>query len=144
MGDDDLQLDSKDLLDIFGADDPAAASEDLGKSIEDLFFSDDEEGAGSFSLEGVAEAPALPVEAPAPPAAPEPELAEPDRKGMTEEEWRTSSEYADFKKQVIERHLKKKADEELAKKAAAEQAIQDEIRLKEEDAAKAAEKTAEK
>jgi hypothetical protein len=87
----------------------------------------------------VAEAQALPEEKAAPPRAPEPELAEPDRKGMTEEEWRNSTEYADFKKQVIERHLRKKADEEAAKKAAAEEAEREEQRHKDEEAAKAAE-----
>ena len=129
MGDDDLLLDSKDLLDIFGSDD-SGGGEDLSKSIEDLFLSDDEdEKGGAFSLEGIAEAPPLPVEAP---PAPEPELSEPDRKGMTEEEWRNSAEYADFKKQVIARHLKKKADEEASKVAAVEHARQEEIRQKEE------------
>lgn len=139
MGDDDLLLDSKDLLDIFGSDD-GGGGEDLSKSIEDLFLSDDEEGkGGAFSLEGIAEAPPLPEEAAPAPPAPEPELSEPDRKGMTEEEWRNSAEYADFKKQVIARHLKKKADEEAAKAAAAEQARAEEERAREEVASKAAE-----
>jgi hypothetical protein len=140
MADDDLLLDSKDLLDIFGSDDDKGG-EDLSKSIEDLFFSDDDEGGTSLSMEGVAEAPALPEEAVAAPkhAAPEPELAEPDRKGMTEEEWRQSSEYADFKRQVIERHLKKKADEIAAQKAAEEEAVLQAQRQKEAESAKAAE-----
>ncbi len=120
MADDEIQLDAKDLLDIFGADDDKPG-EDLTKSIEDLFFSGDgEEGEGEkLSLEGVAEAPELP------PPAEEPPLVEPDRKGMTEEQWRTSQEYADFKQQVIARHLKKKADEEAAKKAAEERAAEE-------------------
>jgi hypothetical protein len=142
MADDDLLLDSKDLLDIFGSDDEKGG-EDLSKSIEDLFFSDDDEGGTSLSMDGVAEAPALPDE-PRPraalaPAAPEPELAEPDRKGMTEEEWRQSAEYADFKRQVIERHLKKKADEVAAQKAAEEEAVREAERRKEAESAKAAE-----
>jgi hypothetical protein len=138
MADDDLLLDSKDLLDIFGADDGKDGGE-LGKSIEDLFFSDDEGGGGALSLDGVAEAPALPEEPPAAPKAPEPELVEPDRKGMTEEEWRNSAEYADFKRQVIERHLKKKAEEEEARKAAESQAAEAAQRQQEEAAAQAAE-----
>jgi len=138
MADDDLQLDSKDLLDIFGAGDGKDDSEDLSKTIGDL-FSDDEGDGGSLSLEGIAEAPDLPEEAPAPPAAPEPELAEPDRKGMTEEEWRASPDYADFKRQVIERHLRKKAEDEAAKQAAEAKALEDAAREKEEEASKASE-----
>jgi hypothetical protein len=140
MADDDLLLDSKDLLDIFGADDGAGGADDLSKSIEDLFFSDDE-GGGALSLEGVAEAPALPQEvvtAPAP-LVHEPELAEPDRKGMTEEEWRSSAEYSDFKRQVIERHLRKKAEDEAAQREAQARAAEDEKRRQEQESQHASE-----
>ena len=80
MADDDFGLDAKDLMDIFGGEDEKP-SEDLSKSIEDLFFSGDgeEKGGEKLSLEGIAEAPELP------PAAEEAPLVEPDRKGMTEE-----------------------------------------------------------
>ena len=101
MADDDLLLDSKDLLDIFGAEEDKDSGADLTKSLEDLFFSDEEEKGGTtLALEGIAEAPELPSAAPAPaitesPAsaiAEEDPLVE-DRKGMTEEEWRASPEY---------------------------------------------------
>jgi hypothetical protein len=138
MPDDDLLLDAKDLLDIFGTDDGGESGGDLSKSINDLFFSDDEGEGGSLSLAGVAEAPALPQEVPVPAPLPEPELVEPDRKGMTEEAWRASTEYSDFKRQVIERHLKKKADEELAQKELAQKALEEEQRKKDEEAQLAA------
>jgi hypothetical protein len=131
MADDDLLLDSKDLLDIFGAEDGKDSSADLTKSLEDLFFSDDD-GGGTLTLDGVAEAPELPAVAAPAPVEEEP-LVE-DRKGMTEEEWRASPEYEEFKKQVIARHLRKKAEEDAAKQAAtlaAQQKLEEEAREKE-------------
>jgi hypothetical protein len=140
MSDDDLLLDAADLADIFGADD-AKTGEDFAKGIEDLFLSDDEDGGAGSGLGAALEAreaalaAAPPPPAPAPPAPPapsvpaaveeEPEPAEPDRGGMTEEEWRSSPQYADFKKQVIARHLRKKAAEEAARQAAELKAAQD-------------------
>jgi hypothetical protein len=142
VADDDLLLDASDLADIFGVDD-AKAGDDLAKSIEDLFLSDDgddDEAAESAAVATAVAAPPRPPVAPPPPpaAAPrspepvhsspldegeeEPELVEPDRGGMTEEEWRGSSEYTEFKKQVIARHLRKKAAEDLARRAAEERA----------------------
>lgn len=118
MAEDDLLLDASDLADIFG-DDDAKVGQDLARSIEDLFLSDDEEG------ERPAAAPApVTVAAPPPPVVEpdEPEPEEPDRQGMTEEEWRASPDYAEFKKQVIARHLRKKAAADLARRAAEEQA----------------------
>lgn len=129
MADDDLLLDASDLADIFGVDD-AKGGDDLAKSIEDLFLTDDDEASSpGFAV------PEEPAAAPAAPAAPaaravapepepeeEPEPQEPDRGGMTEEEWRSSSQYAEFKKQVIARHLRKKAAEDVARRAAEERA----------------------
>jgi hypothetical protein len=143
VAEDDLLLDASDLADIFGADD-AKAGDDLAKSIEDLFLSDDpddEEAAEGAPVATAVAAPPRPPVVP-PPAAPraaprspepvhsspidlgeeEPELVEPDRGGMTEEEWRGSAEYTEFKKQVIARHLRKKATEDLARRAAEERA----------------------
>jgi len=128
MADDDLLLDASDLMDIFGAED-AKAGEDFAKSIEDLFLSDDDDEAEAAPEAAPEPEPVTPAPvavraapAPAPPPAPvieeEPEPAEPDRGGMTEEEWRSSPQYADFKKQVIARHLRKKAAEEAARAAA--------------------------
>ncbi len=124
MADDDLTLDAKDLLDIFGAEDAPDSGKDLSKAIEDLFSDDDGGGKGeTLSLEGLAEAPELPEAPPAPAPVEEAPLVE-DRKGMTEEEWRASPEYEEFKKQVIARHLRKKAEEESARRAAEEQAAE--------------------
>ncbi len=119
MADDDLLLDAGDLADIFGADESAEdSSADLAKSIEDLFFSDDDDAAEpAESMTAVLE-----KEVPVPTATvveEEPELVEPDQGARSEEEWRGSSEYQEFKKQVIGRHLKKKALEELKRKAEA-------------------------
>ena len=120
MAEDDLLLDASDLADIFG-DDDAKAGQDLARSIEDLFLSDDEDGERPAAAPG----PVMVVAPPPPPpvAEPdEPEPEEPDRQGMTEEEWRASPDYAEFKKQVIARHLRKKAAADLARRAAEEQA----------------------
>lgn len=150
MADDDLLLDASDLADIFGVDD-AKSGEDFAKSIEDLFLSDDDDSSsgsiGAALQAQEAAAKAAPPAPAAPPVAPEaddePEPAEPDRGGMTEEEWRTSPQYADFKKQVIARHLRKKASEEAARQAAELKARQDaaeqESRAKTEAEAKAKE-----
>ena len=124
MADDDLLLDSKDLLDMFGAEDSKDSGADLTKSLEDLFFSDEEEGGVPLVLEGVSEAPELPQAQPAPKAVEDEPLVE-DRKGMTEQEWRASPEYEEFKKQVIARHLRKKAEEDAAKRQAEEKAKED-------------------
>ena len=139
MADDDLLLDASDLADIFGSEDDGKAGEDFAKSIEDLFLSDDPDEAeaeaeppsfeavfGAIPPKAAAAAPSAPpapkyVE-PEPEPEPEPELVE-DRKGMSEEEWRASTEYAEFKKQVIARHLRQKALEETRKQAAAAAAI---------------------
>jgi hypothetical protein len=123
MADDDLLLDASDLADIFGVDD-AKSGEDFARSIEDLFLSDEDESTGSLGAALAAHEAAVqaaPAAAPAPAPAEaeeEPEPAEPDRGGMTEEEWRNSPQYADFKKQVIARHLRKKAAEEAGRQAA--------------------------
>jgi hypothetical protein len=123
MADDDLLLDSKDLLDMFGADDSKDSGADFTKSLEDLFFSDDEEKEGAtLALEGVSEAPELPT---AKSVAPEEEPLVEDRKGMTEQEWRASPEYEEFKKQVIARHLRKKAEEDAQKRRLEEKAKED-------------------
>jgi hypothetical protein len=143
MADDDLLLDASDLADIFGdADD--GGGEDLAKSIEDLFLSDpsdedaDAPSSGAALPSGEADpsddtlaafarqmAAEEPKAAPAPVEAfDEPELAEPDRGGMTEEEWRASAQYSEFKKQVIARHLRKKAAEEAARQRAEAEAAQ--------------------
>lgn len=145
MADDDLLLDASDLADIFADD--SAGGEDLAKSIEDLFLSDDDDDGDGPALGGVAtleaepsddtlaafarqqaleEAKTKPAPAPAPPAPvfDEPELAEPDRGGLTEEEWRASPAYADFKKQVIARHLRKKAAEDVARQRAEHEAAE--------------------
>ncbi len=130
MADDDLALDTKDLLDIFGGDD-AGANDDLSKSLEDLFFSDDDgdgTATSTLALDGLVEAPELPPmpatpsfeEAAGGPLDLEPDPVEPDRKGMTEEEWRASPDYQDFKKKVLERYLQKKQAEERAKADAEE------------------------
>jgi len=136
MADDDLLLDASDLADIFGTEDETKSGEDFAKSIEDLFLSDEPDepeaeaeppsfesvfgappAAAAIAAVPVVRAPApLPVE-PEPEPEPEPELVE-DRKGMSEEEWRASSEYAEFKKQVIARHLRQKALDETRKQAA--------------------------
>jgi hypothetical protein len=144
MGDDDLLLDASDLADIFGADD-AKAGDDLAKSIEDLFLSDEDEDEAPAAA-STAHAPAPVQEPPAPPARPapppplptpepepvdEPEPEEPDRQGMTEEEWRASPEYSEFKKQVIARHLRKKAAADLARRAAEEKARLDALEAQE-------------
>lgn len=122
MADDDLLLDSKDLLDIFGAEDSKDSGADLTKSLEDLFFSDEEEGGATLSLEGLSEAPELP-QLGAPKVIEEAPLVE-DRKGMAEEEWRASPEYAEFKKQVIARHLRKKAGEDAARRKREEEVLE--------------------
>jgi len=64
------------------------------------------------------------VPAPEPIVEEEPEPQEPDRGGLTEEEWRSSPAYSEFKKQVIARHLRKKAAVEAAKVAAEARAQQ--------------------
>ena len=53
-----------------------------------------------------------------------------DRKGMTEEEWRSSPEYDEFKKQVIARHLRKKAEADASRRMA-EEKVAEEARQKE-------------
>lgn len=147
MGDDDLLLDASDLADIFADD--GAAGEDFAKSIEDLFLSDEPDEAPALGGVSVAEAepsddtlaafarqmaaeeaerkPALSAAASAAAvegAFDEPELAEPDRGGLTEEEWRASPAYSEFKKQVIARHLRKKAAEDAARMRAEQEAAQ--------------------
>jgi hypothetical protein len=136
MADDDLLLDASDLADIFGVEDEPKAGEDFAKSIEDLFLSDEPdepEAEGeppSFESvfggppSGAPPAAYVAPPTPAPEPEPEPELVE-DRKGMSEEEWRASSEYAEFKKQVIARHLRQKALEVARKQAAEVQALKD-------------------
>jgi hypothetical protein len=133
MSDDDLLLDASDLADIFGVEDEAKSGEDLAKSIEDLFFSDEPDEPEAevsdadfekvFAAAAAPSAPAAPRPAPAPAPAPvhvedEPEVAEPDRGGLTEEEWRASPAYSEFKKQVIARHLRQKALNEAKAQAA--------------------------
>ena len=129
MADDDLLLDAADLADIFG-DSEAKAGDDFAKTIEDLFLSDDDADASAglgAALQAREAAQAAPAAAPAaPPAEEEPEPSEPDRGGMTEEEWRASPQYADFKKQVIARHLRRKAAEEAARQAAELKALREE------------------
>lgn len=127
MADDDLLLDASDLADIFGG--AADEGQDLAKSIEDLFLSDDEDGADAEPSEDTLAAFARQQAAEAPPAPKaeafdEPEPAEPDRQGMSEEEWRASPQYAEFKKQVIARHLRKKAAEEAARQRAEREAAE--------------------
>ena len=138
MADDDLLLDASDLADIFGSEDDIKAGDDFAKSIEDLFLSDDpdepEAEAEPPSFEAVFGAVSPPKAAATAPVAaprpvepepePEPELVE-DRKGMSEEEWRASTEYAEFKKQVIARHLRQKALEQSRAAAAQVQALKD-------------------
>jgi hypothetical protein len=157
MADDDLLLDASDLADIF-ADDGDGAGEDFAKSIEDLFLSDEEEDAAppapapasappsdDDDFAAFARSQAAPPAAPPPPppveAFDEPELAEPDRGGMTEEEWRSSPDYAEFKKQVIARHLRKKAAEDAAQRRAALEAAQNAERAAAEAAAAEAAKS---
>jgi hypothetical protein len=134
MSDDDLLLDASDLADIFGAEDDGKAGEDFAKSIEDLFLSDEpEESAEDAEMRAFMAAPEashpLVRSAPAAVAEPEPEIEpevqEPDRGGMTEEQWRASAEYAEFKRQVIARHLRQKALEAAKAQAAQVQAIKD-------------------
>ncbi len=131
MADDDLLLDASDLADIFGAEDDGKAGEDFAKSIEDLFLSDEpEESAEDAEMRAFMAAPEashpLVRSAPAAVVEPEPEIEpevqEPDRGGMTEEQWRSSPEYAEFKRQVIARHLRKKALEENRQGQAAQAA----------------------
>jgi hypothetical protein len=138
MADDDLLLDASDLADIFGTEDETKAGEDFAKSIEDLFLSDEpdepeaEAEAEPPSFEAVFGAaspaavrePGLSLPKAVPEPEPEPELVE-DRKGMSEEEWRASPEYAEFKKQVIARHLRQKALEAARTQAAQAQAAID-------------------
>lgn len=132
MGDDDLLLDASDLADIFGSEDEKS-NEDFAKSIEDLFLSDDEdeeaapEGGGLAAVAApvYAAPPPLAVPVPEPVVDDEPEPEEPDRGGLTEEEWRASPAYGEFKKQVIARHLRKKAAAETAKASAEARALQD-------------------
>jgi hypothetical protein len=163
MADDDLLLDANDLAAIFSDADKSDVGADLAKSIEDLFLSDepdDEPPAGgvaetepsddtlvAFARQLEAEqAQANPVAPPAPPlpappvAFDEPEIQEPDRGGMSEEEWRASPQYLEFKKQVIARHLRKKAAEEMARLRAEQEAAEIERArtLEQEAAARAA------
>jgi hypothetical protein len=134
MANDDFLLDASDLADIFGVDD-AKAGQDFAKSIEDLFLADeDDASAGSVgaALAAHEAAAALPKAPAAPAPAPaqqeeEPKPAEPDRGGMSEEEWRGSPQYAAFKKQVIERLLRQKAADVAAQQAAELKARQDAV-----------------
>lgn len=129
MADDDLLLDASDLADIF-ADDGDSGGQDLAKSIEDLFLSDSDEADAEPSEDSLAAfARQQALEAPPPPRRveevfDEPEVQEPDRGGLTEEEWRSSAQYGEFKKQVIARHLRKKAAEEMARQRAQQEAEQ--------------------
>jgi hypothetical protein len=142
MADDDLLLDASDLADIFGVEDDAKGGDDLAKSIEDLFLSDDPDDEddpaelAAFAREAAAE-PAYSPAVAEPEPEPEPEVAEPDRKGMTEEEWRTSAEYTEFKRQVIARHLRQKALEETRKVVAQAQALRDAENAAQQQAAEA-------
>ncbi len=120
MSDDDLLLDASDLADIFGAEDEAAGAE-LTQGLEDLMFGDERKPARA-----AAPKPA-PRALPKPPPVPvhEPEPVEPDRGGMSEEEWRNSSEYGEFKRQVIARHLRQKALQEVQAQEAQAHAIKE-------------------
>ncbi|HTB21336.1 MAG TPA: hypothetical protein VK914_01370 [bacterium] len=85
-----------DPADLF-RDDPEAGK-GLAKNIED-FFGEPPAGPSPKRAEGEARAP------------------EAGHGGMSEEEWRASPQYEEFRKKVIARHLQKKAEEEARAQA---------------------------